>query len=256
MNTRGLRPGDDRAVEGLFTATVALGRPLPFACPRFEDYVDLCLGWYLGPGRDDVVLLEELDRIVGYALVCVDGRSHREWVRRVAAGWTVHTVRGILAGRYPREAERFYRLRLRDGWDGLIGPPPPCPAHLHLNVAETQRGASAGRLLIDAAEQRLRDGGQKQWYGEINVPVGRRAGALERLGARVLLRQPNRTLSWVADRPIERLRVTRAVPDPPYSQPLRRKARYSSPDTVTIATSTVGYPKRHRNSGKVSKFIP
>lgn len=242
MNTRGLRPGDDRAVEAIFAATVALGNPLPFPCPDFDAYAELCLSWYLGPGRDDAVVLVEHEEVVGYALVCRDGDGHRRWSRRAGATWTLATTRAVLVGRYPEEAERFYRLRLKDGWHALLGPPPPCPAHLHVNVVAGHRGAAAGRLLVEAAEERLRAARVAQWYGEINAPVGRRGAALQRRGGRVVLRQPNHTLSWLAGRPVERLRVTRAVPAEArrQSQPLRRNARYSSPAASAIPASTNG----------------
>jgi len=255
MNPRPLQPGDDRAVEELFAATVALGRPLTFDCPGFDAYRDLCLGWYLGPGRDDAVVLEASGRIVGYALACVDAHAHRTWVRGEVTPWVLRTTRAILSGRLPREAERFYRLRLRDGWAGLVGPPPPCGPHLHLNVESGSRGGAAGRLLIEAAEERFRLAGVRQWYGEINAPVGRRAVALERYGGRIVTRRPSLTFSWLAGRPVEQLRVTRAVPVAPQSQPRRRKAPYSSPAAVAMPASTNGYPNLHPSSGKVSKFI-
>jgi hypothetical protein len=256
VNPRPLQPGDDRAIEELFAATIALGRPLGFACPGFDAYRDLCLGWYLGPGRDDAVVLEAAGRIVGYALACMDARAHRTWVRSEATTWVWRTSRAILGGHLPPEAERFYRLRMRDGWAGLVGPPPPCGPHLHLNVESGARGGRAGRLLIGAAEERFRQAGHGQWYGEINAPVGRRAAALERFGGRIVARRPSHTFSWLADRPVEQLRVTRSVPAEAQSQPLRRKARYSSPAAVAMPASTNGYPNRQPSSGKVSKFMP
>jgi hypothetical protein len=256
MIARGLRIGEERAVERIFLDTIASGRPLPFSGPEVDEYTDLCLGWYLGPGRDDVLVLDHLGSAVGYALVCTDDRAHRRWARPVATTWTVRAARGILTGRFDEASARFHRLRLRDGWATMLGPPPPYNAHLHLNVADGHRGGAAGRLLIDAAEERFRAAGVRWWYGEINAPVGRRGAALERRGARIVHRQPNLTLSWLADRPIERLRFTREVPPAPQSQPERRKARYSSPEAVPITVSTNGYPKDQRSSGKVSKFIP
>lgn len=256
MNPRSLQPGDDRAIEELFVATVALGRPLGFDCPGLDAYRDLCLGWYLGPGRDDAVVLEEAGRIVGYALGCTDAQAYRTWARAEATTWVLHTTRAIVTGRLPQDAERFHRLRLRDGWAGLVGPPPPCGPHLHVNVEDRFRGGRAGRMLIEAAEERFRLAGIRQWYGEINAPVGRRAAALERYGGRIVGRRPSHTFSWLAGRPVEQLRVTRAVAATPQSQPLRRNARYSNPAAVAMPASTNGYPNRQPSSGKVSKFIP
>ena len=242
MNVRSLRPGDDRDVERIFAATVASGRPLPFDCPDFDDYTDLCLGWYLGPGRDDAVVLEDLGQVVGYALVCTNDQDHRRWSRPVATTWIARTVRGLASGRYPADARRFYRLRIHDGWEAILAPPPPCTAHLHCNVEAGHRGGRSGRLLINAAEERFREAGVTQWYGEINAPVGRRGAALVRNGARIVHRQHNRTLSWLADREIERLRFTRRVGEAPptQSQPERRNARYSKAAAVAITVSTNG----------------
>jgi hypothetical protein len=208
---RPLASGDDAAVGAIFEATLALGRPLGFACPDLDAYRDLCLAWYLGPGRSDAVVAETNEGVVGYPLVATDGAAHARWARRAALGWAARTVPALVAGRYPPSAERFYRLRLRDGWASALGPPPPCPAHLHVNLLHGHRGGRAGRWLIDAAEDRLRAAGLDRYHGEINTPVGRRAAALERHGARVVHRQVNHTLSWLEGRPVERLRVVRRV---------------------------------------------
>ena len=223
MNTRSLQPGDDREIERIFLETIALGRPLPFACPGIESYMDLCLSWYLGPGRDDASVLEDCGQVVGYVLVCRDGRAHRQWTRAAGSAWVLRTVRSVLGGRLPADADCFHRLRLRDGWEGLVGPPPPCPAHLHLNIQAGHRGGSSGRRLLEAGEARFRAAGIQQWYGEVNAPVGRRAGALVRHRGRVVARRPSHTFSWLAGRPIEQLRVTRAVPAEPQI-PLPRRA--------------------------------
>jgi hypothetical protein len=52
------------------------------------------------------------------------------------------------------------------------------------------------------------------WWGEINARAGRRVAALGRWGSEVVARQPNRTLTWLADAPVERLTVVRHVPHP------------------------------------------
>jgi hypothetical protein len=51
------------------------------------------------------------------------------------------------------------------------------------------------------------------WFGEMNARAGRRAAALSRWGAEIVGRQPNRTLTWLAGAPVERLTVLRRVPD-------------------------------------------
>ena len=258
MIVRPLQVGEERAVERLFQATVAFGRPLPFTGPEVDHYTDLCVGWYLGPGRDDVRVLDHLGKVVGYALVCTDEQAHRRWTRPLATTWAVRSTAGLCTRRFGEESATFHRLRLKDRWATLVGPPPPYNAHLHLNVADGHRDGAAGRLLVEAAESRFREVGVRWWYGEMDVPLGRRGAALERQGARIVHRQPNLTQTWLAGRSIERLRFTREVrPVPaPQSQPERRKARYSSPAAVTMTVSTSGYPNDQRSSGKVSKFIP
>jgi hypothetical protein len=70
----------------------------------------------------------------------------------------------------------------------------------------------AGKALLDFVDERCRQAGLPGWYGEINAPVGRRASALERVVGPVVHRAPNHTLSWLMDRPVERLTVARTVP--------------------------------------------
>jgi hypothetical protein len=207
-----LRPGDDPAVRRLFGDTVCLGRPLPFLVPGWDAYQSLCLDWYLGPGRADAGVLVDDGRITGYALVCTDGPAHLRWQRTQAARFSARTVVRLLGGRLDADAERFLRLRLKDGWHmWRHGPAAPWPAHAHLNVACRSRAAAGGRQLAEHVDRRIRLAGFSGWFGEMNAVAGHRAGALGRLGATVVHRAPNHTLSWLLGQPVERLTVGRRL---------------------------------------------
>jgi hypothetical protein len=125
---------------------------------------------------------------------------------------------------FPPVVDRFYRLRLRDGWEtwrhhGTR----PAPAHAHVNV-EGDAGFAPGRLLAEHIDAVCRTVGIESWYGEVNAPRGRRAAALERWGARVVDRVENHTFSWLCGTPIDRLTIVRPVPDAPVVRATRPAA--------------------------------
>lgn len=205
---------DAEDIRRLFRSTVALGAPLPFQVPGFGRYESLCLDWYLGPGRADAAVAEQAGHAVGFALVCTDPRSYGRWSRRRAAAFGMRSVLDVARGRARGPAGRFLRLRVRDGLS-LWRSPSPAPAHAHINVATGHRAAWVGRALGAHVDDRCRAAGLGSWFGEINAPAGRRAAGLERLGGRIVHRGPNRTLTWLAGRPVERLTVLRVLPETP-----------------------------------------
>jgi hypothetical protein len=210
---RSLRPGDDAAVRRLFRDTLCLGRPLPFEVPEWDAYEALCLDWYLGPGRDDAGVLVEGADVTGYTLVCTDAAAYNRWQRIEAAHFSARVARRLVAGQMDPVASRFLRLRLKDGWDmwrnGVVA---PLPAHAHLNLACSSRARSVGWQLAEHVDRRCRLAGLPGWFGEMNAVTGHRARALERLGATVVHRAPNHTLTWLLGQPVERLTVARWVP--------------------------------------------
>jgi hypothetical protein len=215
LSTRPLRAGDDDGVRRVFRATLALGHPAPLG-PRvgraLRPYERLCLSWYLDGGRDAASVLTSGRRVEGYALVCLDPDAFGRWQRRAAARFTAHVLPRLLAGRYSDPIDRFYRLRLRDGWDlwrkrdhRLDRMP-----HAHLNASVTM-GGLPGRLLADHVDAIVAAARFAAWCGEINARAGRRVAALSRWGAEVVARHPNRTLTWLVGAPVERLTVVRHV---------------------------------------------
>jgi hypothetical protein len=48
-------------------------------------YERLCLDWYLRAGREQVCVLQDGDRVVGYALVCVEPDAFARWQQRAVA---------------------------------------------------------------------------------------------------------------------------------------------------------------------------
>lgn len=253
LAVRPLEAGDDDAVRRTFRDTILLGEPVPFALPDLDRYEDLCLGWYLGPGRRWAGLLVEhggpgqASTPVGYVLVCPDQAGHARWLRRRAARFTARVLGGLVVGRYPRPARRFWWLRLRDGARSWRSAPiPPAPVHVHLNLDPHVRATRAGRLLADHADAVTRATGHGAWCGEMNTKAGRRAAALERLGGEVVHRTPNLTFSWARGEPVERLTAVRVVPtaEPAASGPTDGRptaAPYSSSASrrrSTVASST------------------
>lgn len=207
VTVRPLRPGDEAAVAEIFWATLRLGSRLD-GVARIGRYEDLCLGWYLGPGRDDVRLLVDGERPLGYVLVGARPAEYERWVRWRAAGFAVFAVASLGARRHTPATARFLRLRLADGW-ALRRSPRPLPVHAHLNLLPGARGGTGARLLASHVDDVCRRVGSSGWYGEVNAPAGRRAAALERLGGRVVHRAPNRTLTALLGHPVERLTVVR-----------------------------------------------
>src|SRR5262249_1298187 len=202
----------------LFRATVALGRPLAFAAdaPRLLDaYEQLCLGWYLDPASPAAVGVlrdEPGGRVSGYAIVCATDGEFARWQRRAAARFLLAAASSLRGGR-GRPASRFLRTRVADGWAlrrplaSVRGLP-----HAHFNAAPDRRGLP-GRALADFVDAACAAAGHDAWYGEINARAGRREAAItRRWGGEVVQRERNRTLSWLAGEPVDRLTVLRRVP--------------------------------------------
>lgn len=212
MSLRRLGPGDDDLVRDVFWSTFVLGR-VPDGVPRLRRYEDLCLGWYLRAERAEVRLAVDGSTVAGYVLVGTRPDEHRRWLRPRATWFALAEAAAVARGRRPGPAGRFVRLRIADGW-ALRSAPSPMPVHVHLNLLPAARGFEAARLLVEHADEVCRRLGGPGWFGEINAPVGRRSAALERLGLRVVHRAPNRTLTALADRPVERLTAVRTLASP------------------------------------------
>ena len=214
LRIRPLGAGDERELRHVFRATIALGHPVSEDAgvdAALRPYERLCLEWYLGPGRAHASVLWDDDRVVGYALVCVDPKGFARWQQRAGARFTAHVLPRVVLRRYPASIRRFYRLRFRDGWDlwrhgddRVAGLP-----HAHFNA--TAPAGLPGRLLADHVDDVVAIAGFDSWYGEMNARPGRRVAALGRWGAEIISRRPNATLSWLAGAPVERLTVLRHV---------------------------------------------
>lgn len=202
---------DDRAeVRRIFLATLALGRPVTVDGARA--YADFSLGWFLDRGGPAVQVHLEDHQVTGYLLVCTDEDDHAAHQRRAAAHYLASLARLAVDGRLRGDSRRFHALRLRDGWDLYRnGPVRPADAHIHLNLLPGSRASRAGRRLVDRADELVAAAGHDAWYAQINAPVGRRAHALARLGAEVVHRGDNRTLTELVGRPVERLTIVRRL---------------------------------------------
>jgi len=214
MSLRPLRPGDDEPIRRLFRATVALGRPLAAPVADFDVYERLCLDWYLGPGRRDAAVAEQDGGVVGYVLVCTDQRAFGRWRRGAVAALLRRIGPKLATRRYDEFTDRFFRLRLRDGWElWRRAPRGTAAAHAHFNAASGARSGLVVRDFVAHVERACARAGIDAWTGEMNAPVGRRERVLERYGARIVHRARNHTLSWLAGETIERLTVVRPVGD-------------------------------------------
>lgn len=214
MRVRAMRMADTGDVRRLFRDTIVLGRPLPFVCTALDRYEALCLDWYLSPERlrEHAVLVDDADRVQGYALVCGDQAAFNRWQRMAGLRWAAAALWALAMRRLGADEARFHRLRLRDGWTSWRQRVDPgLPAHAHFNIARSARGRMHVVALVDHIDARCAALELPGWYGEINAPAGRRAMALEARGARVVHRVHNRTLSWLAGTPIERLTVARPL---------------------------------------------
>jgi len=210
MILRSLAPGDDAVIARIFGSTLALGDRVAITPADLAPYVDLCLGWYLGAGRQDAAIIEDEGEAVGYVLVCTAPADHRRWTQRGAARFVGRVGPGLVSRRYPPAAARFYRLRLRDGWSLRRAPSVVKGlGHAHVNLVPGARAGRAGRLAAAHIDDRIAAAGLAGWFGEINARVGERARALERLGGVVVQRTPNHTLSALVGQPVERLTVVR-----------------------------------------------
>lgn len=208
MQLRELDIAADRdRIATLFTTTFCLGRPAHFELPH--SYIELCLGWYLGPGAHEAGVVEHDGEVVGYALVCSDPEAHHRWVRWAAATFATRVAPQCLR-RDATQLRGFARARLRDLRAVRASAlQPPMPVHAHLNIASSQRSGSAAVLLRQHIDQRAHLAGAPGWFAEVNAPVGRRLQALERVVGPVTDRRPNHTLTWMTGEAVERLTVVR-----------------------------------------------
>jgi hypothetical protein len=213
------RATDDHAVRRVFRSTLALGRPIPFPLPGLARYEAVCLDWYLGPGRDDAAVVEHDGTVVGYALVCTDEAGHARATRDAAVRFAAWAAPRVVARRLPEPARTFWRLRLADGWAAWRrsrrphqpGGGVPPPAHAHLNLVRGARATHATLDLLAHIDERVRAAGLPSWRGEVNAVRGRRRSALERVVGPIVDTVPNRTYTWLAGRPVDRLTVDRLV---------------------------------------------
>jgi hypothetical protein len=190
-----------------------LGRPLPFPVVGLSDYADLCLGWYLGPGRADAgVVIDEAGTVVGYVLVCTHEDEYDRWMKVAMRHMVSHGLARLLIGALDRQTVRFFWNRALDAfrlWRRRTTP--PMPVHAHFNLDRSVRSGRVGYLLRDHIDERCRLVGAAGWYGEMNALSGKRQRGLERLGGEIVRRETNDTLSRLLSTPVERLTVVRTV---------------------------------------------
>lgn len=210
---RAYRTADDAAVRRIWRETVVLGAPTPFDVGEVATYERLCLDWHLDPanheaGRADAVVVEQNGGVHGYLLACLDQAHFDRWSRRRAVRWALGAVAAM--PRLSTAARRFVRLRVRDGLHAARHqPPPPFPAHMHVNLDPGLRDQAIGHQLVGWMDRRVERAGLAGYVGEVNVPEGRSLRAIEAAGARVVARVPNRTFSWLLGTRVDRCVIAR-----------------------------------------------
>ncbi len=211
---RGLGLADDERIHRIFDQTVQLGASLDNRVAAFDAYRELCLGWYLGPGRADAAVAHDPSgNVVGYALVCVDESAAARWGQRGTLTLVRRVAAEALAGRVDAHSRAFYRARISDAADLMrTRRTPPAQVHAHLNVSRGARTASVARALVAHVDHRCRLAGHDAWYGELNERTETRLGALERIGLEVVDAVPNHTLSRLVGEPVRRLTLVRRLP--------------------------------------------
>ena len=204
---------DDAAIGALFDETMLLGEPLGFPLSRASAYRQICLGWYLGPGRADAaVALDETGDVVGYALVCTDEAGYERWMKPRGYRFIAATFGALLTFRLNRPSRQFYTDRARDAAALRDNQRTrPMPAHAHLNIRQSKRSGAVALALREHIDTRCRLAGLPGWSGEINARVGTRRKALERIGIEVVSSEQNHTLSRSLGREVERLTVLRRL---------------------------------------------
>lgn len=204
------QPDDDAEILRILRSTLQLGQPLGVDAGDLTGYESLCLDWYLERGH--VIVAVEAGRIRGYLLACLEQSAYERWARRRAVRWAVAALAQIAVGQRRDDARRFAWLRIRDGLTAWRSAPPAVlPAHAHFNLDVDVRGTGTGHRLAAAMDELVADAGLPGWYGELNVPAGGSLAAIERAGAQVVHRQPNRTLSWLVGVPVERATIARLL---------------------------------------------
>lgn len=155
---------DDRfAVRDVCFRTGYMGEPVDWQWRDQPSFSDMFTGYYTDAEPESAFVVEVDGRVAGYLLGCVD--SARAWNPGTVAGR--HILRRGIAFR-PGTAPVVWRtfgdaaldlargrVKLRD----LEFADPRWPAHLHIDLLPEARGAGAGRRLVGAWFDRLRERG-------------------------------------------------------------------------------------------------
>lgn len=206
-------PAEQPDIARIFAATALLGAPLAIGGRAMARYRALCLDWYAAAGERGGGIVAREDGVVrGYLLYCLDQAAFMRWQRGAALQWIAGELFAALVGRRTRSELRFLRLRLLDGLRSLrAAPVPPYPAHAHFNLDPEVRGRSTGHRLAAAMDDLVAARGLEGWFGEMNLPEGFPADALERAGAVLGHRQRNVTLSALTGMTVWRTTVMRPL---------------------------------------------
>lgn len=211
MKLRPLGPNDDDEIKAIFLETIVMGNSLKFKIRFQEDFVNVSLGWYLKFARDlGRCMVADDGEIVGYVLICADEQVFNKWMFKKSIRLMIKSLvvapfgllRGGTWGLYWRrvvDGAKLSRQKLPKNFD----------MHAHVNMRSHARFGAGGLQSLRYVDEQATLTGHAGWYADINAKAGRRSASLERLGGEIIERSYNRTLSWLVNQPIERLRVVR-----------------------------------------------
>ncbi|MBB6097795.1 ribosomal protein S18 acetylase RimI-like enzyme [Deinobacterium chartae] len=152
---RRIRADDLSAVGRVAYLTGFFGSSAQGYFPQPQLFADLWVYPYLCLPDAPGFVLEERGEVIGYILGSTDAPRYTRGLLRALPRVLV----GLLRGRYPGWTACLpYLLRV------VRAPHPSAPAsrypaHLHLNLLEAARGRGAGRALLEAYLNQLRDRG-------------------------------------------------------------------------------------------------
>jgi ribosomal protein S18 acetylase RimI-like enzyme len=155
---RAYQPSDRAAVRQLAFDTAELGARSTF--PDFRLQVDLLTRYYTDQEPESLWILEQEGTVAGYLTGCLNTDQFNAWL--CVRGNLLTAFHVLFRNFYRPAVWQWARARIRTLKEGGAHRNPwikDYPAHLHINVAESARGAGAGERLIEKFVEQCRAAG-------------------------------------------------------------------------------------------------
>ncbi|NDJ78395.1 MAG: GNAT family N-acetyltransferase [Chloroflexi bacterium] len=201
---RPFSPPDANAVYQIGADTARYGDPVELILNDRRLFIDIFMRPYLTHYPETCWVAEVDGQVVGYLTGCPDTASYEPLFRRAVlrAARDVALFRYRIGWRTARAAVGFMR-------EVLAHPPTPnleqYPAHLHVNLAAPYRGQGAGRCLMLAYLDHLRDQGIPGAHLNTSDQNTVAVHLYEKLGFTVLHRYHSPYQSIVSRKPVDGL---------------------------------------------------